>query len=137
MRAETDLILEARDMGILPSSISVDVSRTSVVINMPRFGPVDFEAQDRALTWFRLTFGDAKENRGRYCAFLGSRGHPAADRVDYRARVDGGLVQLFAFAPHVHGDYRGEVRNNKPRWICTGCRKPITKTAARQLGLLP
>jgi hypothetical protein len=137
MRTETDIILEARDIGILPASVTLDVSRTNVTISMPRFGPVDFAAQDRALEWFRKAFGEAKPSKYRYCAYRGQRHHPAADRVDYRAATENGLIQIHAFAPHEHGDYRGEIRNGQPRWICGGCRKPITKTAARKLGLLP
>jgi hypothetical protein len=137
VKVETLMILDARDLGVLPASITLNVSRTNVAASMPRYGPVDFAAQERAVAWFREAFGEVEERRSRWCAYRGSRGHGAADQVDYRAKTDAGLVQLFTFAPHEHGDFYGEVRNGKPRWVCRGCRKPITKTEARRLGLLP
>lgn len=137
MREETIKVLDAREAGTLPASITVDVSRRSVVATMPRFGPVDFAAQERALAWFREAFPDVKANTHRWCAYRGSRGHQPADQVTYRSVQGDGLVQLVVYEPHVHGTYRGEIRNGAPRWVCQECRKPITRTAARKLGLLP
>lgn len=129
-------ILAARDSGTLPASLTLDVYRTNVSASMPRFGPVDFEASARGLEWFRNWFPGGEVRPG-YCEYRGGRGHAAADRVEYRVDTPAGLIQFRYYAPHVHGSFRGEVRNGKPAWICGGCRKRITTTDARALGLLP
>lgn len=129
-------VLAARDAGLLPASIAIDVYRTNVSASMPRFGPVDFDASARALEWFRGQFPGGKVRPG-YCEYRGSRHHPPADRADYRVDTPAGLIQFHHYTAHVHGSFRGEVRNGKPAWICGGCRKRMTVTDARALGLLP
>lgn len=129
-------ILAARDAGTLPASISLNVYRTNVSASMPRFGPVDFESSARGLDWFRGQFPDGRFIPG-YCEFRGSRHHPPADRAEYRVETQAGLLQFHHYTAHVHGSFRGEVRNGKPAWICGGCRKRMTTTDARALGLLP
>lgn len=127
-------ILAARDSGTLPASLDLHTYRTCVSASMPRFGPVDFEASARGLEWFRNWFPGGEVRPG-YCEYRGSRGHAAADRAEYRVDTPAGLIQFHHYAPHVHGSFRGEVRNGKPAWICGGCRKRITTTDARALGL--
>lgn len=129
-------ILEARDVGALPASLSLNVYRTNVSAHMPRFGPVDFDASARGLAWFREAFPDGEVRPG-YCEYRGGKHQPPADRAEYRVDTPAGLIQFHHYAPHVHGSFRGEVRNGKPAWICGGCRKRMTVTDARALGLLP
>lgn len=68
----------------------------------------------------------------------GVQGRPLVDRWEYQARVVGVLVSLAYYKPHVHESYTGHVgQDGKPEWRCTGCRRRITITEARRLGLLP
>lgn len=68
----------------------------------------------------------------------GTQGRPLVDRWVYQARVGGVLVSLTYYKLHAHENYKGTVgQDGKPEWRCTGCRRRITTTEARRLGLLP
>lgn len=129
-------ILAARDSGALPASLTLDVWRKSVSASMPGIGPVDLDASARGLEWFRTWFPGGLV-RGAYCAYRGSRGRPPADRAEYVTETPGGLVTFVHYVPHSHGSFQGEVHNGAPRWTCGGCRRRITVTESRVLGLLP
>jgi hypothetical protein len=80
--------------------------------------------------------GRHKQDSGR--ASGGTQGRPLVDRWEYQARVVGVLVSLTYYKHHVHENYTGHVgQDGKPEWRCNGCRRRITITEARRLGLLP
>ena len=138
MRAAAGIVLAAREAGVLPASTSLDVSRNNLIVRLPGYFPADLEASARAVAWFRETFPGAEINeRARHCIVRPKRGRPAVDRVEVRARTEEGLIQLWGMGPHECGDYRGAVLDGRPRWYCGRCRKAITVTRARELGLLP
>lgn len=138
MRAAAETVLAAREAGLLPASTSLDVSRNNLIVRLPGYFPADLEASARAVAWFRETFPGAEINeRARHCIVRPKRGRPAVDRVEVRARTEEGLVQLWGMGPHQCGDYQGEVVGGRPRWRCGSCRKAVTITRARELGLLP
>lgn len=66
------------------------------------------------------------------------RRRPAVDIVESQFDLDGVLITISHIKLHEHGELYGEVlKDGKPRWLCRSCRKPITVTECRKLGLLP
>lgn len=133
--------LDAIERGDLPASTRVELSgRGYVLVVMPGFGPVDFGANERAGEYVRGLFPGGDVKRG-HCAVRWDRKTRPVDQLDYHVKTpDGTLVQFWYYAPHIHQPHhwRGEVtRGGTPSWRCGACRKPITKTEARALGLLP
>ena len=133
--------LDAIERGDLPASTRVELSgRGYVVAQVPSFGPVDFPANNRALEYVQGVFPGGEVSRG-HCATRWDRRTAPVDRMEYRVKApDLTLVQFMFYAPHIHQPHhwRGEVtRGGNPSWRCGACRKPITKTEARALGLLP
>lgn len=73
---------------------------------------------------------------------------PSLNQVQHRrrvatdwARLHGDIgnvkVQISYLIQHVHNNYRGEFRDDKPVWFCGSCREKITITECRKLGLMP
>lgn len=133
------LLAVAIDAGDLPEDTHVELIGNTVTARLPRtFYRPNFDQDAAYLEVFARLFPDGNRKRA-WTHHRGSKAHrtPPQDRAEYRARVDGTLAIFEYSIPHEHVDYRGELHNGKPRWICTGCRQRITITESRRLGLLP
>ena len=133
--------LFAIERGDLPASTRVELSgRGYILVRMPGSGPIDFRANERAREYVQgiLPGGEVTRN---LCVTRWDRNTVPLDQMEYRVKApDGTLVQFWYYSAHIHQDHhwRGEVtRGGTPSWRCGACRKPITKTEARALGLLP
>lgn len=60
------------------------------------------------------------------------------DRARYQVDIGPVLLTLHYFVKHECVDYIGRASTGgKPKWWCGGCKKPVTTTKAREIGLLP
>ncbi|AIZ01734.1 hypothetical protein ArV1_046 [Arthrobacter phage vB_ArtM-ArV1] len=70
------------------------------------------------------------------------KGRPAIDRARYMTSTDSArgnvLVILHYYVAHQCEAFSGRAETGgKPKWWCVSCKKPVTTTKAREIGLLP
>jgi hypothetical protein len=119
-------------LEVYPSYVSVSPPRG----HMLRERDLDRHAEVLEAFVGHFPVGRHRKDSGK--ASGGTQGRPLVDRWTYQARVVGILVDLVHYKPHVHENYTGHVgQDGKPEWRCNGCRRRITITEARRLGLLP
>jgi hypothetical protein len=129
----------AIDAGQLPEHTRLELAGKTVSVWLPQdFYLRSFDEHEQWAERVRAMFPDGRNNR----LHINHRGDKrrrilASDRAEYRAWPGEFVLMLHYVVPHEHQGYRGEVVNGNPKWICTGCRQPITITEARRLGLLP
>jgi hypothetical protein len=141
--AATRNLLDLMADGTLWPDTYLEVITASGVIdlNPPRghmLREPDLERHASVLEAFAQHFPVGRHRKDSGTASGGTQGRPLVDRWVYQARVVGILVSLTYYKAHAHENYRGQVgQDGKPEWRCTGCRRRITTTEARRLGLLP
>lgn len=144
MKSHEVLVKVSRAMqrGTLPANLTVKHSANmGVELQVPRMTGIERELTDEQtlLAWLQRTFGEGTSRRDGIQALerrLNGRRH----WFDcYRWWIDGVPVEAKFLVPHEHDRawLRGVVNSSGVHWVCTQCRQPITKTLARELGLLP
>jgi hypothetical protein len=130
----------AIDAGQLPDDTTLRLSGRVVEVDLPNtFYRRSFEDHERWAEQVRMMFpGGTNRRMGTQHRGDKRRRILASDRADYRVKIGNHVLIVVEYViPHEHQSYRGELNNGKPKWICIGCRQPITITEARRLGLLP
>jgi hypothetical protein len=141
--AATRNLLDLMADGTVWPDAHLDVVTASGVIDVgPSRGHTlrehDLKRHAEVLESFARHFPVGRHRKDSGRASGGTQGRPLVDRWAYQARVVGVLVSLTYYKLHVHENYTGHVgQDGKPEWRCTGCRRRITITEARRLGLLP
>jgi hypothetical protein len=134
-------VLELMTKGTVWPDAHLEVRDNLISIAPPRghmLREADLKNHAEVLAAFTAVYPVGRHRAWRHKASGGVQGRPLVDQAEYQARVGGVLVTLHHYIPHVHEGYKGTVgQDGKPEWRCTGCRRRITITEARRLGLLP
>jgi hypothetical protein len=134
-------VLTMMDSGVLWPDSNLNIRGTVVEVFPPRahmLRTADLNRHAVVAAAFRERYPGGKADVSRTRATGGTKWHPLADRAEYRVSIEGVLVVLAYYVTHEHERYAGHIgTDGKPEWRCTGCRKRITVTESRRLGLLP
>lgn len=138
-------ILSARAKGTLPADLIFAVNAQSIGLDLPHSSP-NFDA---LFQWVQKNYpGGVLAERCTRFRGTGPR-RWVYDKCVYRASLESGPLSSYGRyitvqvrVPHIHTEYsaRSTVKDRRsglPKWLCTGCSKPISLTEARKLGLLP
>lgn len=134
-------IVAAMKRGSLPPDLSITSGiYGQILLGVPRGGRIENQRdlEITTLQWLRRNFGLEEPT------YEGTYQHKRYHRVplvfdQMRARTTRGDISMPYLLTHQHRDYLGTASDGKVGWRCgqRACRKRITVTAARELGLLP
>ncbi|AYD81549.1 hypothetical protein HYP71_gp055 [Arthrobacter phage KBurrousTX] len=97
----------------------------------------DFTADQAAIDVITRAFPGGSVQR-LHVAHRGSKLSLRADKARYSVDVGPVLLRFEYHVPHECQDFVGKASmGGTPKWWCNGCKRPVTTTAARSMGLLP